>query len=48
MKKLAMMLLGLSRAVGCVSVGFAQDQKDTTKKESKKKGKKGKKSEAPK
>jgi hypothetical protein len=37
MKKLMTMLLGLSLALGCVTVSFAQD---TAKKSSKKKGKK--------
>ena len=40
MNKLMSVLLGLSLAIGAVSVGFAAD--DTTKKETKKKGKKKK------
>ena len=40
MKRLMSVLLGLSLAMGVVSVGFGAD--DTTKKETKKKGKKKK------
>ncbi len=47
MKKLMSLMIGLSLAIGAVSVSFAADeaQKDTTKKSSKKKGGKKKKSE---
>ncbi len=40
MNKLMSVLLGLSLAMGAVSVGFAADDTTTTKKENKKKGKK--------
>jgi len=44
MKKLMTMMLGLSLALGCVAVSFAQDT-TTTKKSSKKKAPKKKKSD---
>ena len=40
MKKFMSIMLGLSLAMGAVTVAFAQDKGDDTKKEGKKKGKK--------
>lgn len=45
MKKIMSIMLGLSLAMGAVTVAFAQDTKDTTKKEKKKKGDKKKEEE---
>lgn len=43
MKKFMSMMLGLSLVLGCASFAFAQETKDTTKKEKKAKAKKAKK-----
>lgn len=45
MKKFMSMMLGLSLVLGCASFAFAQETKDTTKKEKKAKAKKAKKTE---